>query len=380
MNLSYILNHLGEERENYFNAMTPPVIQTSNFVFRTFEEFEKAIQNEHETSVYTRGLNPTIAILAKKIAALEEMEDCLVTASGMAAISTAVLSCVEKNSHIICVQHPYSWTNKLFNYFLEKFGIKTTFVDGTDAKKIFEATIPETKLIYLESPNTFTFELQDIEAISQFAKSKNIITILDNSYSSPLSQKPSHFGIDIVVHSATKYLNGHSDVVAGVICSSKKMIFKMFKNEFLTLGGIISPMNAWLMLRGLRTLPLRMKHSAESAEKIVHFLQNHPKIEKIYYPFLPTNPQFALAKKQMTFNSGLFSVLLRTNSLEKVKNFCNSLRYFLLAVSWGGYESLIFPAGISHCDFLPQNLIRFYIGLEETDVLISDLEKALEKV
>lgn len=383
MDISYILNHLGEERENYFNAVAPPIIQSTNFCFKDVATMRESLRTELEAPFYTRGYNPGIAILRKKIAALENMEDALVFGSGSAAVAAAVMSCVKGGDHIICVQKPYSWTGTLISKYLAKYGVEFSFVEGNDPNNFKTAIKENTKAIYLESPNSLTFELQDIEAVVKIAKEKNISTIIDNSYSSPLNQSPANLEIDIIVHSASKYLNGHSDVVAGVVCSSKERIAKIFAEEYMTIGSIISPHDAWLMLRGLRTLELRVNRSAQTAQKVADFLENHPKIEKVFYPFTKSNPQLELAKKQMKQGGGLVSVVLKTENVEEVERFCNSLKRFLLATSWGGYESLIFPlcalkASKSFESPLPGNMVRLYIGLEDENVLIEDLKQALE--
>lgn len=381
MNLTYILNQLGEDRHAYFNAASPPVIQTSNFVFNTVAQMQQAFTDEKKYRLYTRGNNPTTEMLCKKIAALQGTEDCLVLSSGAAAISVAVLSQLKAGDHVICVEHPYNWAYQLFTAFLPRYGVTTTFVNGSDLKNFENALQPNTRLIYLESPTTMFFELQDLEAVCQLAKQKNILTIIDNSYCSPVGQHPEKYGVDLIIHSATKYINGHSDVVAGIICGSHAMIEKIYKNEFLNFGAISSPLNSWLMLRSLRTLPLRLKQSSESAQKIISFLAAHPKVERIYYPFHPSHPQYELAKKQMLMPMGMFSVVLKTSDRNTVVNFCETLKYFLMAVSWGGHESLIIPA----CAFAddsgyPVGFIRFYIGLEEADVLIGDLDNALKLI
>ncbi len=386
--ISFILNHLGEERSNYFNSVAPPVIQSSNFCFETVDEMRAGLKKEFEAPFYTRGFNPTVGILRKKIAALENSEDALVFGSGSAAIAAGVISTVAKGDHVICVNKPYSWTTKLLNNILSKFGVETTMVNGEKLSNFEEAIKENTRLIFLESPNSWTFELQDIEAVCNLAKKKNITTIIDNSYSSPLFQQPISMGADMVVHSATKYLSGHSDVVAGVLCGTRERINKIFASELMTFGGILSPHDAWLMLKGMRTLQLRMERSASSGKKIVEFLQNHPKVEKVYYPFSKENLQYELARKQMCDCGGMFSVLLKTEKMEQVELFCNNAKRFLLACSWGGYESLIFPACTLYnsqnydgsSNYLPWNLVRIYIGLEDPEVLIEDLEKAMALV
>jgi cystathionine beta-lyase/cystathionine gamma-synthase len=381
MDLSYILNQLGEERSEYYNAVSPPVIQTSNFSFKTVAEMKEAFTDEKKYRLYTRGNNPTTEMLGKKIAALEGTEDCLVLSSGAAAISISVISQLKAGDHVVCVEHPYSWARHLFTEILPRFGITTTFIDGCKTANFVTAIKANTKMFYLESPTTMYMELQDIKAVCAIAKEYDIRTILDNSYCSPLGQQPAKYGVDLVIHSATKYINGHSDVIAGIICGSNEMIRKIYLSEYLNFGAISSPWNSWLMLRALRTLPLRIRQSSESGQKIVEFLAGHPKIEKVYYPHHPSHPQYELARKQMSIPMGMFSVELKTKDENAIAKFCESLKYFLMAVSWGGYESLIIPScAFGEKSTLPINFIRFYIGLEETDVLIKDLEQALSLI
>ena len=383
MDLSYIINQFGEDREQYFNAVAPPIIQTSNFAFNTVEKLREGISDEFQGTLYSRGNNPTLDILRKKLAALDGAEDALVFASGVAALTVPVFANIKQGDHIICVNKPYSWTNKLFNDLLPRFGITTTMVDGTQIKNFEKAIQSNTKIIFLESPNTFTFELQDIEAVTKLAKSKNILTMIDNSYCSPLYQQPIKMGVDLCMQTATKYIGGHSDTVAGVVSGSCEMIKKIFVADFLNIGAIISPFNAWLLLRSLRTLELRVERSSQSAQKIVSHFENHPKIEKIFYPFSKSFPQNDLAKKQMKKPGGMFSIIVKTYSIEKIENFCNSLKRFLMAVSWGGHESLVFPASavIKKVEYNSENsdhnLIRFYVGLEDPEVLICDIEQGL---
>ncbi len=384
MHLSEILTHLGEEREQYFQAVAPPVIQTSNFVFPTLQAFREAFTDELSHHVYTRGNNPTVAMLRAKLAALEGAEDCLVFSSGVAAVAAAVIANVNQGDHVVCVQAPYSWTKILLTTFLPRFGVSHTFVDGRDMTEIERAIQPNTKVLYLESPNSLTFDIQDLDACAQLARSHKLVTIIDNSYASPLFQQPINHGIDLVVHSGTKYLNGHSDVVVGVVCGSKAMIKRIFDLEYMCLGGILSPHDASLVIRGLRTLELRMQRSDASAMQIASHLEKHPKIERVLHPLLPSFPQYELARKQMKGAGGLFSVYLKADNIEKVEAFIGRLRHFLMAVSWGGHESLALPmAGFYSIPGRPDssqpwNLVRFYIGLEDPQWLIEDLEQALE--
>jgi cystathionine beta-lyase/cystathionine gamma-synthase len=385
-NLSEIINSLGENREKYYNAVSPAMVQSTNFSFATVAEMRKSLHTEFEQPFYTRGYNPTVAILREKLAALENTEDALVCSSGSAAVAIAVIGNVQSGDHIICVQKPYSWTAKLLNNLLVRFNVSSTFVDGTNISNFENALLPNSKMVFIESPNSMTFEVQDILAVSDFAKKNNLISIIDNSYSSPLFQQPASIGIDLIVHSATKYLNGHSDVVAGVICGSKNHIQQLFANDWMTLGPSISPHDAWLLIRGLRTLELRANQSANSAEMIVSALENHPKIEKMYWPFSENNPQKDLAKSQMSRCAGMFSIAIKTDDISGVERFCDALKHFLIACSWGSYESLVFPVcGLAttpsyNNPHLPWNLVRIYIGLEHIDLLLADLLQALEKV
>ncbi len=383
MHQSEILTHLGEERDNYFNAISPPIIQTSNFTFPDLAAFRSAFTNELENHIYSRGNNPTVQILRKKLAALEQTEDALVFSSGSGAIAATVISQVKAGDHIVCVEGPYSWTQTLLTSFLGRFGVSHTFVDGSNMEAIKAAIRPNTKVLYLESPCSITFQIQDLKACAELAKAHDITTIIDNSFSSPIFQQPASFGIDLVVHSATKYINGHSDVVVGVVCGSKEKIFQIFNLEQMTLGSILPPHDAAMVIRGLRTLPLRMKRVSESALKVATFLEAHPKVEQVIYPMLPSFPQYELAQQQMSGAGGLLSVYLKAETLADMEKFIQQLRHFLIAVSWGGHESLIMPvAGFYHIpgredSALPWNLTRLYIGLEEADWLIEDLEQAL---
>jgi cystathionine beta-lyase/cystathionine gamma-synthase len=379
MNKTDILTHLGEDREKYFNAIAPPIIQTSNFKFDTMADLKKAFEYERGSHLYTRGNNPTVTMCATKIAALEGSEAALLVGSGAAAISNSVLANVQAGDHIICVQNAYSWANKLMENFLPRFNVQTTFVNGSDVANFENAIQENTKIFFLESPTSLMMEMQDLKAIVKLAKANNIITILDNSYGSPLNNNPIKWGIDIVFHSATKYIGGHSDVVAGVICSSKAMIDKIFQSEMMTLGNILAPQDAWLLMRGLRTLPIRVKEAAKTTKKVIKFLEKHPKVEKILYPHHKSNPQIKLARKQMPQEMSLFSVVFKTDDMAKLEKFVDDLNYFLIAVSWGGYESLALPIQTKYQDGTAQ-IVRFYIGLEASKVLISDIEQALDKM
>ena len=384
MDISYIINELGEDRENYFNAVAPPIIQTSNFVFNTVADLRSALQDEYSTYLYSRGKNPTVDILAKKLAALDGAEDCLVFNSGAAAIFAAVLANVKSGDHIISVKEPYAWANKMFTEILPRFGVTTTFIDGTDINNFEDAKTNTTTLIYLESPNSWSFALQDLKAVAAFARQHNIITICDNSYCTSIYQRPIEFGIDLSLQSATKYISGHSDTIAGVLSGSSKMIERIFKSEYNNIGSGIQPFNAWLLLRGLRTLPLRLEKITASTNTVLTYLKSNKKVEEVFFPFDDTFPQQKLAQQQMSGACGLITIVLRDIDLTGIEKFCQALKHIKMAVSWGGYESLIIPrcAGISINDFNPflkeHRMLRLYIGLEDAGYLINDLQAAFD--
>ncbi|RPD40550.1 trans-sulfuration enzyme family protein [Chitinophaga barathri] len=386
MDLSYIINQLGEDRELYFNAIAPPIVQSSNFAFDTVADLRDLLQDEYKGFLYSRGNNPTVDILRQKLAALDGAEDALVFGSGAAAIFVSVLSQVKQGDHVVCVQDPYNWARHILEDLLPRFGVSTTFVDGVYTENFEKAIRPNTRLIYLESPNSFTFELQDIEAITRLARSKGIVTILDNSYCTPLYQQPGRLGVDLCLQSATKFISGHSDTVAGVLTGSREMLRKIFVSEFLSVGSTIAPFSAWLLLRGLRTMEIRLKRSQESTQEICQWLKKQPQVEKVFYPLDPEFPQYELAQKQMKGAAGLVTIQLKATEAAQVERFCNSLKNFLMAVSWGGHESLIFPAcaavpeGGFSADQPKHRMVRIYIGLEEPGFLKADLAQALAQI
>src|SRR4030095_12326071 len=385
MDLSYILNELGEERENYFNAISPPIAQTSNFAFKTVADLSNAFEDEMSGYLYSRGLNPTVEILRRKLAALDGAEDCLVFNSGASAIFAGVLANVKAGDHIVSVRSPYTWAQRMFDVVLPRFNVSTTYIDGTKIENWVQATRANTTLYYLESPNSWTFALQDIKAVVSLAKSKSILTAIDNSYCSPLQQNVIAMGVDLAIQTATKYISGHSDTLGGVLSGSRSMIKRIFDSEYLNIGSGIHPFNAWLLIRGLRTLPLRLNRINQSTSPLINFLKQHSKIESIIFPFDPSFPQYGLAKQQMKDAGVLLTFIMKATSREKIVEFCESLKHFLMAVSWGGHESLIIPqcASIKPSDFDSNNAehrsIRMYVGLEEPSYLIRDLEQALDK-
>ena len=386
MDLSYILNELGEERENYFNAISPPIAQTSNFAFKTVADLSKAFEDEMGGYLYSRGLNPTVEILRKKLAALDGAEDCLVFNSGAAAIFAGVFANIKSGDHIVSVKAPYTWAQRMFDVILPRFGITTTFINGTKIANWEQATTNNTTLYYLESPNSWDFALQPIKEVAVLARSKGITTYIDNSYCTPLHQKPIEMGIDMAMQTATKYIGGHSDTLGGVLSGTKAMMKKIFDSEYLNIGSGIQPINAWLLNRGLRTLPARLDRITKTSLEVLKFLKQHSKIEKVIFPFDESFPQYQLAKQQMTGACGLMTMVLKTNKREEIVKFCESLQHIMMAVSWGGHESLVIPkcSGIPVAEFDAANpehrYVRLYVGLEDAGYLIKDLENAFEKI
>lgn len=384
--LSFILNELGEERENYFNAIAAPIIQTSNFAFKTVDELAGTLEDEMSGYLYSRGLNPTVEILRKKLAALDGAEDCLVFNSGASAIFSSILANVKAGDHVVSVRAPYTWAQRMFDVVLPRFNVTTSYIDGSKIENWEQATRPDTTLYYLESPNSWDFSVQDLMAVSALAKSKNITTIIDNSYCTPLHQRPIKMGIDLALQTATKYIGGHSDVLGGVLSGSHEHIKKIFDSEYLNTGSGIQPFNAWLLIRGLRTLPARLDRITKTTNEVIKFLKQHPKIEAIIFPFDESFPQYELAKKQMTGACGLLTMVLKVDAKTQIVTFCESLQHIMMAVSWGGHESLVVPkcTGVSNQDFNVNNAehryVRLYVGLEEAGYLIADLDQALAKM
>ena len=383
-----IINQLGENREDYFNAAIPPIFSNSNFLFSSVEDMRAAMISSNNIPFYTRGNNPTTRILEEKMAALEKTEAAIALSTGMAAISSTILSQIKSGEHMISVNEPYTGTDKFMREILPKYNIDVTFTDGTSTDNFKKQIKKNTKLIYLESPNSWTYEMQDLENISRLAKKNNIITVIDNSYASPLNCNPSVWGIDIIIHSATKYIGGHANAMGGIICGSKKKIDEIYNKEFKLIGGVLSPFNSWLFINGLRTLDIRMEYISQSTPKIVRFLENHDKIKSVIYPHSDSYNQKDLAKKYLKKPCGQFSIILKSIEPSEIEKFCDNLQHFKMAASWGGHESLIFPElarydnkskYYSKTELLPKNYIRFYIGLEKTDLLINDIKNSLNK-
>ncbi|PID57869.1 cystathionine beta-lyase [candidate division KSB3 bacterium] len=378
--LSQILNELGEEAFA-FNPVSVPIYETSNFVFDSFQELKYALEHEAAVHLYTRGRNPTVEVVEKKLAALEGGEKAKLFASGVAAIAAAVTAFLQSGDHVVCVKDCYPWTKMLFTRYLKRFQVDVSFVDGQDPTEWEQALRPETKLFYLESPTTFSFQLQDLRAVAQIAREHQITSVIDNSWATPYLQNPIEHGIDLVVHSCSKYLGGHSDVVAGVVVGSEADIAHIFQTEFLNIGAIPGPFESWLLLRGLRTLAVRMRQHQQNSTEILEFLQKHPRIEAIFYPFHRKHAQYELACRQMRGGSSLFSVQLTTRDIAAIERFTNALKHFKRAVSWGGYESLVLPFAVTRAtDPERISVVRMHIGLEDPALLIEDLAQALDQI
>ena len=386
MQLSHILNALGEEHQDYYNAIAPPIVQTSNFLFDTVAQMRKAFEAEYETYVYSRGINPTVDMLRQKLAALDGAEDALVFNSGASAIFCSVLPFVQAGAHIVSVQAPYTWAHKMFTRILPRFSVQTSFIDGTKVQNWQAAIQPNTRLFYLESPNSWTYEIQDLAAIAQLAKQQGIITVIDNSYCTPLYQQPLAHGIDLSLQSATKYIGGHSDCVAGVVSGSRALMERIFYSEYMTTGAGCTPFHAWLLLRGLRTLPMRLKWISQTTTQVISWLHHHPMVQQVLYPLEDSFAQAGLARQYLKGAGGLFTIVLKPCTAAGIEACCNALQRFKMAVSWGGHESLIIPrlATMPVAKYNPEQwlhrTLRLYVGLEEAAYLIADLEQAFKKL
>ena len=374
-----ICAHQGDDYGRFLGAVTPPIFQNSLFV------------NKHNSDIgnpgygYSRSNNPTMEIVEWKLAALEEAESAAVFSAGMGAISSALISCLKTGDHVVTIQRVYGGTQHLLNVLLARMGITVTYIPTGTAEEFEAAIQPNTRVFYLESPTTGTFELQDIPAVVKVAKAYDISTIIDNTWATPMYQNPITMGVDLVVHSASKYLGGHSDVVAGVVAGSKERVESIRGNERGVLGNQLEPFSSWLLMRGIRTLPIRMKQHQANGLKVASFLEKHPKIERVNYPGLASHPQYELGKKQMQGYSSLMSFIVKGKT-ENIWEFMDSLQFFQQGPSWGGYESLIisFGVGSSQEDVdkggFPINLIRIHVGLEDPDTLCQDLEDGLKLV
>lgn len=361
-------------------AMMPPVVQTSLFAFSTLDELVAGLSAEHENYVYSRGQNPTVEVLEKKLAALERGESCKCVASGMAAVSIVMVGLLETGDHILFVNQTYGPTLQLAEH-LSRFGITHDVVLELSLDSISAAIRPETKLIWMESPGTMLNRVVDVPGVATLAKEKGILTAMDNTWATPLLQKPLTRGVDLVLHTCTKYIGGHSDVMGGAVIGTAELMEQIFYRSYLLLGASLGPSDAWLLIRGLRTLPARLRNHEENVLVVGEFLQDHPKVKKVFHPAFA--PDTALVQSQLKGFTGLLSFELMNDEFETVKNVIDSLRLFHIGVSWGGVESLVITparegnAGALSARGIPRGLIRISVGLEDSATLVEDLGQAL---
>lgn len=379
---------------NQTRAVVPPIYQTATYYASDdSDEYVKAATEARYPYFYHRHGNPVSSQTAELIAKLEGTEASLLTATGMAAISTAVLSVVKAGDHVVAQQSHYSAANILLRELLPQFGVSVSFADQLDNGSFDSAIRDQTTLIYLETPSNPNLAITDLAYVGTLARKKGITTICDNTFASPINQRPADFGIDIVVHSATKYLGGHSDLTAGVICGNKDAVNKAWK-KLLSLGGSLAPFDSWLLLRGLRTLSLRVKQINENALALAQWFEQHPLIRRVLYCGLPSHPQHELAKKQLSGFTGMLCVEIsgkdEQEQFARAQTVLNHLQLFANAASLGGVESLVVhPAsmwGLHHSPEQKQKagindgMLRISVGIEHIDDLIGDFEQALDNV
>lgn len=358
----------------------PPVIQTSLFSFPDFRALIEGLHAEHEQSVYSRGRNPTVAAVEDRLARLERGESCLAFASGMGAISAVLHGSLQSGDHVLFVNQTYGPTLKLAGY-MERFGVSHDLCLDLDPAAVEDALRPDTRLVWMENPGTMLFRMLDVEAVASLARDRGIVSCLDNSWATPLLQKPLALGVDVVVHTATKYLGGHSDLVAGAVVSTADRIERLFYDAYLLNGATLAPWTAWLLLRGIRTLPARLRQHEADALQVAEFLELHPGVARVHHPALIAEP--GLVERQLRGFSGTFSFELVTDEFERVARFIDALEHFRIGVSWGGVESLVIAAARGDGDErlaaagIPRGLVRLSVGLEGVEALWSDLERAL---
>lgn len=379
------ITHLGETPDKYMNSVTPPVFMNSLHVFDSVKDYF-AVDIFKDEYYYGRASNPTVTILEKKLALLEHGSRAVVFSAGMAACAAAILAICKTGSHIICIRECYGPVQHLLDEFLkEKMNITVTYVEGKELKEFEDAIRPETDMIILESPSTLVFSVVDLEGVAKLAKEKGIKTYIDNTYSTPIFQKPLDMGIDIVMHTMTKYIGGHSDLIGGVLISKDEEFMRKIMVQRDWFGGVLGPMEAWLAIRGLRTLDIRMQRHHETALEAANFLENHPKIKRVFYTGLASHPQYELARKQQKGECGLLSVEVEGDTKD-VETFVDNLKLFSKGCSWGGFESLAIAYTYNwsdeelHFHNLTRNIVRLHCGLEGTENLIRDLEQALNTI
>lgn len=381
--------HSGRINDEQFGSLATPLYQTSTFIFDSAEQGAQRFSGDSEGYIYTRLGNPTTRQLELKMASLEGMEDAAATATGMAAVSGTLLANLQAGDHLIASKAVYGCSFALMNHMLTKFGIDVSFVDMTNPELIKNEIRENTKLMFLETPINPNLVVLDLTNILAIAKQHNILSVIDNTFLTPVLQQPAQLGADIVIHSATKYLNGHGDVVAGIICSNKNMIEHIKLTALKDIGATMSPHDAWLILRGLKTLPIRVERHCHNAQLIAEYLETHPAVDSVFYPGLKSHSGYRYIGKQMKAAGGVIAFELKTN-LAGGAEFINRMKLFSIAVSLGDAESLIqHPASMTHSPYtdeerreagISNSLIRISAGLENVEDLISDLKQSLNKV
>jgi cystathionine beta-lyase len=376
------LQHHGEDRPALGHGAAPPIFRTSLFTFSKVADLEEAfasVDGRGSHDIYTRLSNPTTRILEAKVADLEESEECIALASGMAAITSTLLGLLKNGDHALMVSSAYEPTLLFAKTALKKLGIDVEFVSPSDFNQLASRVRPETRMIYLESPSSLTFEILDLDRIVALAREQSLVTVMDNSWSTPLHQKPLTFGIDVVVHSGTKYLSGHSDILLGVVAGRSKLL-KPIRDMAVLLGASLSPEDAFLAIRGLRTLGIRMERHGKSGLAIATHLEQNARVEAVHHPGLATNAYHKLARKYLRGWSALFSFTMDAGA-DEVRRFVDALVIFQIGVSWGGFESLVIPSGLltslkgAMRSDVPVGLVRLSVGLEDPKDLIADLER-----
>lgn len=374
-----LLAHFAEDKK-IEGAVVPPIFQNSLFLFDETD----ALLNNMATNPsgpphhYSRISNPTLDVAEQKIAKLEGVEACKVTGSGMAALTNAILSCVESGSHVVAVDTCYGPVKSLLSNYLANWGVTVTYVDGVCTDEVLDALKPETTMVYLESPSSILFRLQDVPAIAKETRARGISTVFDNTYNTPLHMNPASMGIDLVCHSATKYLGGHSDITAGAICGSRERIDGIIRREISLLGNVLAPFPAWLLTRGMRTLGVRVKRHEATANTLAAWLEDRPEIDRVHHIGLPSYPQRELYLRMLKGSTGLFSFEPKEQDEKRVKAFCDRLKLFGRGISWGGFESLVVPIHAKPIHYSEKRwVIRLFCGLENPEDLIRDIEQAL---
>ncbi|MBA2875163.1 methionine gamma-lyase [Thermaerobacillus caldiproteolyticus] len=378
--------HHGYDTTQHLGSLSVPIFQTSTFTFDTAEQGEARFAGQEEGYIYSRLANPTTRALEEKMACLEGGEAALAFGSGMAAVSAVLFALTKANDHIICSQGVYGCTFGLLQFLNKKYNISHDFCSMETEEEICRLIRPETVCIYVETPINPTMKLIDLEMIVRTVKEHGIKVVVDNTFCSPYLQKPLSLGCDVVVHSATKYIGGHGDVVAGIAVGRKELMEEVAKTTQKDIGGIISPFDAWLLLRGIKTLPVRMDRHCANAEKIAQLLKKHPLVSKVYYPNDPDNPDYRICQKQMKRGGGLVSFEIK-GTKQDVQRFLNRLQLIKIAVSLGDTETLIqHPATMTHAVVpeeirksmgISDQLIRLSVGLEAWEDIWQDLEQAL---